>query len=476
MPIADTHVIPRGLVGRRIAQINAHEEQEANARNDAHQRRLQAHTATLAAPAAASPAAQEVRARTTSAANAAAAQNVAPQRHEVRASTTSSAAPAEVTPSPPAPEATRQPSQQTGLSGGEPAAPPTHAEMKLAKRAQKQALQQALATKKDLDASGDRIALRSAHAKDGKMLFSRPLTVLAIPSPFGTRREDGSRHKHKLKMFRKTNQEWVDTQKSAHADANELRDVHEKVLSHNKEAHRLGEEAATKRYQASVVSTVGDLAAAGSTLTGGADGFTATIGTVSKVGAAVALRRAEKRSAQAEKLTGEAIAKLDPSSSDHQELKEALGAIKDGHHAAQKNATRRKRAAMVQAVVQSTGLVGDHVGLASGSEAVLDSKGSALRGQGVEGHAWTFGKPAAYTAAETGLDAAQDHGIDAVTNAYRPAKNKLVGGGDKSEAKRLQQEAATREIAAYHKLKGSNGTASGPNPMHEQHPPARPRP
>jgi hypothetical protein len=93
--------------------------------------------------------------------------------------------------------------------------------------------------------------------------------VLAIPSPFGTRREDGSRYKHKLKLFRKSNQEWVDTQKSAHSDANELRNQHEKVLGLNKEAHGLGEMAASERYLASAVSTVGDAAAAGSTLTGG---------------------------------------------------------------------------------------------------------------------------------------------------------------------------------------------------------------
>jgi hypothetical protein len=187
------------------------------------------------------------------------------------------------------------------------------------------------------------------------------------------------------------------------------------------------------------------------------------------------LRRAETHSAQAEKLTDTTITELDANRADHGEIKEALSAIKDGHHAAQKNATRKKRAAVVQAIAQSTGLVGDHVGLSSGSEEALDTKGSALRGQGVEGHAWTFGKPTAYTAAETGLDAAQDGGINAVSNAYRPAKNRVVGGADKSEAKRLQQEAAAREIAAYRSMKGSSRSTHTDNPMRAQTPPARTR-
>ena len=475
MPVADTHVIPEGLVGRRIAAMRANQH-EANARNAAPQRRLQAHATTLAAPAAAPPPVpHEVRAQTTSAATAAAAQNIAPQPQEVRASSTSTTGSAETASPQPVPAVTRQPSQQAVASGGGVLTPPTHAEMKQAKRVQKQALQQALATKKDLDANGNRFALRSANVKDGRVPFSRPVTVLAIPSPFGTRREDGSRYKHKLKLFRKSNQEWVDTQKSAHSDANELRNQHEKVLGLNKEAHGLGEMAASERYLASAVSTVGDAAAAGSTLTGGADGFTASIGTMSKIGAALILRRAETHSAQAEKLTDTTITELDANRADHGEIKEALSAIKDGHHAAQKNATRKKRAAVVQAIAQSTGLVGDHVGLSSGSEEALDTTGSALRGQGVEGHAWTFGKPTAYTAAETGLDAAQDGGINAVSNAYRPAKNRVVGGADKSEAKRLQQEAAAREIAAYRSMKGSSRSTHTDNPMRAQTPPARTR-
>ena len=95
--------------------------------------------------------------------------------------------------------------------------------MKAAKRAEKQALQQALATKKDLDAGGHQIALRAAKAKEGKMYFDRPKTVLAIPSPFGTRREDGSIYKHKIKLFRKSNKEWVNTQLAAHSEAEGLR-------------------------------------------------------------------------------------------------------------------------------------------------------------------------------------------------------------------------------------------------------------
>ena len=102
---------------------------------------------------------------------------------------------------------------------------------------------------------------------------------------------------------------------------------------------------------------------------------------------------------------------------------EALTAKKDGHQTAQKSATRRRRAAIIQSLVLITGLVGDHVGLPSSSEAIPDSKRNAARGQGVEGHAWTFGKPTAFTAAETGLDAAQNGGAGIATGAYWPAKN-----------------------------------------------------
>ena len=117
-------------------------------------------------------------------------------------------------------------------------------------------------------------------------------------------------------------------------------------------------------------------------------------------------------------------------------------------------------------MVQSAGLVGDHVGLASGSKAVLDSKGSAVRGQDVEGHACTFGKPTAFTAADTALDAAQDGGIATATRAYRPAKNHVVEGGNKSTAKRLKQEAAVREMAAHQTVKEkSHQSSSGSNPL-----------
>lgn len=147
MPVADTHVIPEGLVGRRIAAMRANQH-EANARNAAPQRRLQAHATTLAAPAAAPPPVpHEVRAQTTSAATAAAAQNIAPQPQEVRASSTSTTGSAETASPQPVPAVTRQPSQQAVASGGGVLTPPTHAEMKQAKRVQKQALQQALAKK-----------------------------------------------------------------------------------------------------------------------------------------------------------------------------------------------------------------------------------------------------------------------------------------------------------------------------------------
>ena len=63
------------------------------------------------------------------------------------------------------------------------------------------------------------------------MYFDRPKTVLAIPSPFGTRREDGSIYKHKIKLFRKSNKEWVNTQLAAHTEAEGLRDQHEQVLT-----------------------------------------------------------------------------------------------------------------------------------------------------------------------------------------------------------------------------------------------------
>jgi hypothetical protein len=352
--------------------------------------------------------------------------------------------------------------------------PPTHGEMKAAKRAEKQALQQALATKKDLDAGGLQIALRAAKAKEGKMYFDRPKTVLAIPSPFGTRREDGSIYKHKIKLFRKSNKEWVNTQLAAHTEAEGLRDQHEQVFTKNQQAHKLGQEAATRRYAASTISGVGDAAAGISTLTGGADGFTASIGTTSKIAAAVVFGMAARKSAQAESLTGKAISDLPQSTGTREaHVKEALDAIKDGHSAAKKNATRKKREAMVQSVGQSTGLVGDHVGMASGSEAVLDSKGSALRGQGVEGHAWTFGKPTAFTAAETGLDTLQDASISASTNVYRPVKNALtVGGGNKSHAKGLQQHAAVREVEAYRKMKASKPRSDldTPNRMREPSP------
>ena len=219
---------------------------------------------------------------------------------------------------------------------------------------------------------------------------------------------------------------------------------------------------------------MGDAAAGISTLTGGADGFTASIGTTSKIAAAVVFGMAARKSAQAESLTGKAISDLPQSTGTREaHVKEALDAIKDGHSAAKKNATRKKREAMVQSVGQSTGLVGDHVGMASGSEAVLDSKGSALRGQGVEGHAWTFGKPTAFTAAETGLDTLQDASISASTNVYRPVKNALtVGGGNKSHAKGLQQHAAVREVEAYRKMKASKPRSDldTPNRMREPSP------
>ena len=355
----------------------------------------------------------------------------------------------------------RQPSETAASSRV-----PRDGEMKQAAREQKQKLQQALAAKKDLDAGGSQIAYRSALAKDGKMMFSRPYTAIAIPSPWGTKRNDGSVYKHKLKLFRKSNQEWVDTQKAAHTDADGVREPHAHVKELNSEAHKLGQEAASLRYAASAMSTVGDAAVATSTLTGGADGFTASIGTVSKLAAAATLRSAEVKSSLAEQKTADTLDKVRDNYLGANGVTEALTAIKDGHHAAQKSATRRKRAAIIQSVVQSTGLVGDHVGIASGSEAVLDSKGSAVRGQGVEGHAWTFGKPTAFTAAETGLDAAQDGGVATATGAYRPAKNHVVGGGNKSTAKRLQQEAAVKEMAAYQTIKEKgHHSFSGSNPM-----------
>ena len=89
-----------------------------------------------------------------------------------------------------------------------------------------------------------------------------------------------------------------------------------------------------------------------------------------------------------------------------------------------------------------------------------------MRGQGVEGHAWPFGKPTAFTAAETGLDAAQDGVVATATGAYRPAKNHAVGGGNKSTAKRLHQEAAVKEMAAYQTIKEKgHHSFSGSNPM-----------
>ena len=147
------------------------------------------------------------------------------------------------------------------------------------------------------------------------------------------------------------------------------------------------------------------------------------------------------------------------------DVTEALTAIKDGHQAVQKSATRN-RTAIIQSVVQSTGSVADHVGLASGSEAVLDRKESALRGQGVRGHGCTFGKPTAFSAAESALDAAQDGGIATATRAYRPAKNHVVGGGNKSTAKRLKQEAAVKEVAAHQTVKEKgHHSFSGSNPL-----------
>lgn len=476
----DTHVIPTGLVRQRIAQ---HQTSIAAARPAA-----LAHAATRgsttapsqpARPASVAPPASAAQREQTHAsppvpttpapaaaqreqvhASAAPAQPVT-QTQQVRASTTSSLAPPASQPAPAPPEVQRQPSETAASSRV-----PRDGEMKQAAREQKQKLQQALAAKKDLDAGGSQIAYRSALAKDGKMMFSRPYTAIAIPSPWGTKRNDGSVYKHKLKLFRKSNQEWVDTQKAAHTDADGVREPHAHVKELNSEAHKLGQEAASRRYAASAMSTVGDAAVATSTLTGGADGFTASIGTVSKLAAAATLRSAEVKSSLAEQKTADTLDKVRDNYLGANGVTEALTAIKDGHHAAQKSATRRKRAAIIQSVVQSTGLVGDHVGIASGSEAVLDSKGSAVRGQGVEGHAWTFGKPTAFTAAETGLDAAQDGGVATATGAYRPAKNHVVGGGNKSTAKRLQQEAAVKEMAAYQTIKEKgHHSFSGSNPM-----------
>ena len=89
-----------------------------------------------------------------------------------------------------------------------------------------------------------------------------------------------------------------------------------------------------------------------------------------------------------------------------------------------------------------------------------------MRGQGVECHACTFGKPTAFTAAEIALDAAQDGGVATATGDYRPAKNHVVGGGNKSIAKRLQQEAAVKEIAAHQTVKEKgHHSFSGSNPL-----------
>lgn len=366
------------------------------------------------------------------------------------------------------------------VSGATPPRPTLrpYSEIKAEKRKEKQELALALATKKDLD-NGGALWSHAISEMKGRLpsMPMRPVTAIAIPSPWAPRRvnENGEEQwgKSKLKIFRKWNQEHIVTQKQAHEEANGLRVEAHFVRAQNassKEAHKIGQEAANERYRAGALAKTGSAAATLATMTGGADGFTSAISTSANLGAAYLQRRGENASRKAEAEMDKAIGLLTDTQRGS-DVGAAMEAIRQGHSASARVSKRARNLHLLNSVVASSGMGSQYAGMPGASERILTAKGSPVADQAPSGGMWDMSRPTGFTVAEAGTDKVQDIGYQkgaeyarltresqkkagsAVSRISSAFNTPFSASKERYSAKKEQQKAARQEITAYKSMR-----------------------